>query len=319
MTSHFFGPILSRRLGRSLGVNLVPKKCCNLDCIYCEVGPTTLLTAERKPYVTWNELSVEFEKILLRNHFDVITLTGMGEPTLNSKLSHIIHQLKLRTPKPIVVLTNGVLFRFQSVRTSVRKADIIMPSLDAAITAAFIKVDRPIGKVTAQQIIHGLAKLRHEYTGQLWLEIMLIKGLNDSPSAIAALQRAIAQIQPNKVQLNTITRRPLTAIREQINEPIEAVSYQRLCEIANELGPTAEIIVPQKKIEIINENISSFDLERDIIGLLNYRPMTAIELCTQLNCSEKTIRLPLKALIQNGKIRNDVFSDSGTSVYQTVE
>jgi wyosine [tRNA(Phe)-imidazoG37] synthetase (radical SAM superfamily) len=222
--SIIFGPIKSRRLGFSLGIDLVPNKTCNLDCLYCEVGKTTCHSEERKTFIDLDKLVNEIKAC--PHHIDCLTLTGSGEPTLHKDLDIIISRLKSEFPYPIVLITNSLLLRDANVRQEIIGVDIIMPSLDAVSQDVFEKVNKPVPGVLAADIIEGLIQFRSMFLGKMWLEILFVKGINDSPSEVLAFKRAINAIRPDRVQLNTVVRVP--AYKEGVGplsvETLEAIS-----------------------------------------------------------------------------------------------
>ncbi|MBN1167306.1 MAG: radical SAM protein [Methanospirillaceae archaeon] len=206
--SHLFGPVLSRRLGRSLGVNLVPKKTCNYDCVYCECGPTTCLTAIRREYVPVHAVISELNRFLEQNPIlDHITFGGYGEPTLNEGIGRIAEHLAVEYPRyRTALLTNGALFSDATVRNDVCEIDILLPSLDTVTDEVFSVINKPVPPITADTVITGLEALRDEYNGEIWLEIFIIPGLNDTAEEIEGLHEALARIRPDRVQLNTLDR-----------------------------------------------------------------------------------------------------------------
>lgn len=210
---YLFGPVYSRRLGHSLGIDLLPPKICTLNCVYCEVGPTTELTCERKEYVPTEEILKEIDQVLEQGTsgqpIDVFTLTAMGEPTLHTGIGKIIAYLKSKTDKPVAVLTNGTLFFDPKVRAELSAADIVIPSLDAARQESFERVNQPATMVNLEQVIEGLALFRREFRGELWLEILLVRDMNDSLEDLVALQQAVRKINPTRIQLNTVARPPM--------------------------------------------------------------------------------------------------------------
>ena len=210
---YLFGPVYSRRLGHSLGIDLLPPKICTLNCVYCEVGPTTELTCQRKEYVPTEEILKEIDQVLEQGTggrpIDVFTLTAMGEPTLHTGIGKIIAHLKGKTDKPVAVLTNGTLFFDPEVRAELSAADIVIPSLDAARQESFERVNQPASMVDLAQVIEGLALFRREFRGELWLEILLVRDMNDSLEDLVALQQAVRKINPTRIQLNTVARPPM--------------------------------------------------------------------------------------------------------------
>jgi len=202
---HLFGPVPSRRLGLSLGLDLSPYKTCTLDCAYCQLGRTTCLTLERKRRVSVREVLEEIESKRDAD-FDYLTLAGSGEPTLHLGLDEIIEGAKEIIDQPIVILTNGTLFSSPKVRAEVTKADLIIPSLDAATQSTFERTNRPHPDLRIEEIIEGLVALREEFEGEIWLEVMLVKGLNDFE--VHKIAQAAKRIRPDKIQLNTVVRPP---------------------------------------------------------------------------------------------------------------
>ena len=196
--SHLFGPVPSRRLGRSLGVDLVPRKTCPFDCIYCEVGPTTNQTETRLNYQA-DAILAELAAYVRQGppELDYITLAGSGEPTLNLGLGRIIRRIKTLTGAPVAVLTNGALFYLPEVRRELRAADLVLPSLDAAREEIFRAINRPLADYPLSRLLAGLDAFRREYSGEIWLEILLLKGLNDSPEDLEALRRVLKLLAPD--------------------------------------------------------------------------------------------------------------------------
>lgn len=208
---YIYGPVKSRRLGLSLGISLTEHKTCNLDCVYCQLGKTNEVALECKEYLTPQEVLSEFKSWIENNPEDAknlnyVTFSGMGEPTLNSKISQVISEVRKLTAARIAVITNASLLSKLDVRQAILGVDLIVPSLDAADQEVFIKIDRPGPGIKIENIINGLISLRQEFKGQIWLEVMLVKGLNDNPKHIKALKEAIDKINPDKIQLNSPVR-----------------------------------------------------------------------------------------------------------------
>lgn len=208
MYQYLFGPVPSRRLGMSLGVDLVPHKVCSLNCVYCECGRTTNLTLDRKEYVSFEAVSKEIAHYLNNNPApDYITFSGSGEPTLNSRIGEVLHFIKSRNAQiPVAVLTNGTLFNDREVRQELMDADVVLPSLDAAEELSFRKINRPFHTLNIPDYIRGLVDFRKEFKGQIWLEVLIIPGLNDNKENLEALKQAFLQIKPDEIQLNTLDR-----------------------------------------------------------------------------------------------------------------
>ncbi|MFA5738130.1 MAG: radical SAM protein [Bacteroidales bacterium] len=291
-----FGPVPSRRLGMSLGIDLVPAKVCSLDCVYCEVGRTTKLTANRAEYVPLNGILEELNDFFIHNEDpDYITFSGSGEPTLNNRIKEVLQYVKSRKPSvPVAVLTNGTLCSDINVRQAIINADVVLPSLDAATDKVFTKINRPVPLLTAAKCIEGLTLFRQEYQGQMWLEVFILPGYNDDPYELAAIKNAILRIQPNKIQLNTLDR-PGTvpglrsATREEL---IRIIDFWDL--------PNVEIIASA----VLRKQIQSYkeDIESIILGTITRRPCTLKDLSIMLGLHGNEINKYLSTLEQEGKI-----------------
>ncbi len=208
MYKHLFGPVPSRRLGMSLGIDLIPHKICSLNCVYCECGATTVLTHDRKEYVPVNEIYSELKDFFKHNPDpDYLTFSGAGEPTLHSHIGEVIAFLKeLRPAIPVAVLTNGTLFTDPELRKELMRADLVLPSLDAATDEALRKINRPRRELLASAYIDGLIDFSREFEGEIWLEIFLLPGYNDDQKNLEALKEAAMSINPQRIQLNTLDR-----------------------------------------------------------------------------------------------------------------
>lgn len=299
--SHLFGPIPSRRLGRSLGVDLIPRKTCPFDCIYCEVGPTTHKTERRREHHTENIIR-ELEEYLSRAgaELDVITLTGSGEPTLNLGLGRIIESIKEMTRTPVAVLTNGALLHLAEVRRQLAPADIVLPSLDAAREETFKLINRPLASFSLAQLQAGLKTFRREFSGQLWLEIMLLKGLNDSQEELALLGQDLRELAPDRVQLNT-------AVRPVVDEQARALSREEMEAVAGMLPGEVEVIAsftggpaPGADCDDIN-----------FLEMLARRPMTALDLAQVLGLPLPLVQGRLQRLRDSGLISCNFYEDQG--------
>ena len=206
--SHLFGPVSSRRLGRSLGIDLVPFKTCTYDCVYCECGATTEASGQRQEFFPVGEVLKELSHFLSSSPtLDFITFSGSGEPTLSLSIGEVICFLKDRYPAyRVAVLTNGTLLTDPDVRKDLLKADVVLPTLTTVNEATFRKIHRPVPGIGSADIINGLTRFRREYRGELWLEVFIIPGLNTSDEELAGLHDAIRLIRPDRVQLNTLDR-----------------------------------------------------------------------------------------------------------------
>lgn len=237
---YIYGPIKSRRLGLSLGLSLSSEKICDLDCIYCQWGSAGKTVFERKEYAKAADIIDELKTWMQENRqtakeLKFVTLSGLGEPTLNTCIGDLISQVKKITGLQIAIITNSTLLGNPLVRKDLLMADLIVPSLDAADAQIFAKIDRPHQGIKLNEIIDGLVALRKEFSGKIWLEIMLVSGVNDDLRQIEELKKVIQRINPDKIQLNSPVRKPA-------EKNVFCLAPEKLKKIKEILGDKAEII-----------------------------------------------------------------------------
>ncbi len=203
-----FGPILSRRLGRSLGIDPIMRNICCQDCIYCEAGKTEILTLKRDEYVPFDNIISELDKVLKDSpELDYITFSGLGEPTLNLKIGDVIRHLKKNYPQhPVCLLTNGMLLGDPQVQQDVADVDLVIPSLDASNAEEFARINRPGNEMDFDTFITGLAHFTHIFKGKIYLELFIVPGINDSDESIARFAEIIRTMRLDKIQLNALDR-----------------------------------------------------------------------------------------------------------------
>ena len=304
--AYLFGPVNSRRLGRSLGVDLIPPKTCPFDCVYCEVGPTTRKTQARADWHT-GDIIRELEDYLGRGgSADYITLAGSGEPCLNLGLGRIIRAIKEMTVIPVAVLTNGALLHVPEVRRELAAVDVVLPSLDAAREETFRAVNRPLPEMSVKIILEGLQFFRREYLGQMWLEVMLLKGLNDGDADLQALRRAINSLAPDKVQLNT-------AVRPGTEDWIEPLGPAEMAAAAAYLGAGVEVIASFSP----GRAAASTSADGAFLTMLARRPMTAQDLAQALGLPESQVLKELRRLQTAGLVLCDLYQERGFYRSQT--
>jgi len=295
--NHLFGPVPSRRLGISLGVDLVPLKICTLNCIYCECGRTTELTVTRKSYVPLSGVKEELNDYVTNNpRPDYITFSGSGEPTLNSNIGHVLQFIRKHIHDiPVAVLTNGTLFSIKQVREDIKDAVLVMPSLDAATEKIFRKINRPCPRLKIDTIIDGLVQFRKEYRGQIWLEIFIVPGMNDTKHELTALKEAIEKIGPDQVQLNTLDR-PGTvstvpaATRQELEHIVDFWQLDNVTIIAD---------VAERKDLLAYRT----DTESAILGTIARRPCTLKDLSEILGLQINEVNKYLDVLEADEKIK----------------
>lgn len=287
--THLFGPIASRRLGTSLGVDLVTHKVCSLDCIYCESGATTHLTLERKDYVDFAQVKKEIAHYLANNPApDYVTFSGAGEPTLSIRIGETIAFIKSCNPTiKVAVLTNGTLLGESSLRSELFGADLVIPSLDAATVTAFRKINRPEKNIDLEAYIQGIKTFKEEFPGTMPLEILILPGVNDDEENLRCLKDACAIIQPDYIQLNTLDR-------PGVIDSISPASEGRLQEIAATLCyPDIRIATPSSKSK---KRVVSKDLVASIIEIVRRRPSTVADIVNTIETTEQEAQLCLNQM-----------------------
>ena len=290
---HLFGPVPSRRLGLSLGIDLVPHKTCNLNCVYCECGNTTHLTNIRKEYVSVSEIISELKDFLGKNtRVDFLTFSGAGEPLLNSGIGEIISFLKEFFPfYKLALLTNGILLGNEAVCKEVKDIDLIIPSLDAGLEKTFKKINRPCKEVIFKEYINGLKNFSDSFSNEFWLEIFLLKGMNDTEYDLEKIKNISDVIKPDKIQLNTVDR-------PTAEKGVVGVSFEELVKIKEFFGANTEIIGKfNTKTEYNKDNIYL------LLNCLERRPLTVEDLreATSLHINE--LNKILSSLEAEGKLK----------------
>jgi wyosine [tRNA(Phe)-imidazoG37] synthetase (radical SAM superfamily) len=299
MKSRFvYGPVPSRRLGRSLGVDLVPFKTCSYDCIYCQLGRTTNKTIELDEYVPVDGLLEEFAGTLRSvPRPDFIGLAGSGEPTLHARMGDIIAGIKALTDIPVAVLTNGSLLWKPEVRAGLADADLVMPSLDAGAQPTFERVNRPHVDISFERMVEGLLSFAQDFKGKVWLEVFVLGGITDRPDEIRRMATIVEKMRPARVQLNTVSRPPAEACALAApNEILESLRgiFTVPCEIIAESRPTQS-----------TGSADSRDVEDEIVALLSRRPCTVEGIATGLGLRPNEVLKRLETLCAKGCVRSE--------------
>ncbi|MGD9319737.1 MAG: radical SAM protein [Desulfobacteraceae bacterium] len=288
-----FGPVTSRRLGLSLGVDLIPAKTCTYDCLYCQVGRTTQKTVQANEFVLIQEVIDELKKRLKVFTPDAVTLSGSGEPTLYSKIDQVIAAIKRITETKIAILTNGSLFGQEVVRRRVAGADIIMPTLTTVFEETFRTIHRPHPELRLKSIIEGLKRLRQRYNGQVFLEVFLLAQINDSEKELEGLKEVIDVISPDKIQLNTVARPPA-------DQSAISLDMERLKEIREFFGEKAEIIAEAP----LSRRWGQHDtVVESILEMAKRRPLRALDIATLFNMPLEEVEGVIKGLEIKGTLR----------------
>ena len=292
-----YGPIPSRRLGQSLGVDPIPFKTCNWNCVYCQLGRSTPMINERREYFPADEIVEQVQTAIAAHgpgEIDWVTFVGSGEPTLHISLGKMISEIKAFTNIPIGVITNGSFLYRPDVRRDLVMADAVLPSLDAGTEDLYRKIDRPWPELTFDRFVNGLTAFRREYAGKLWIEVMLVKGLNDTEAALKDLAVVIKRIRPDEVHLNLPIRPP----GEQWVSPSEEEGIHRARTI---LGDMAKVVPPTEG----SFDLSGYNNALDaVIGVITRHPMLEEELVKTLDrWVPGEVKEILTALEQSDKAR----------------
>ncbi len=290
---HLFGPVPSRRFHRSLGIDLNPPKTCSLDCIFCQLGPTTNLTSQIDEYVPVAEVIGELKQWLYRGEqADYLTFAGSGEPTLHSGIETVIGFLRHHSSIPIAVLTNGTLLFDETVRRRISGADVIKVTCSAWDESSFIRLHRPCAGVTFDRLVQGVMSLRDEFRGQLWLEVLIIDGINSDSDSIQRLAAQTREFAADRIHLNTCVRPP--------SEPsLRACSPAFLQSLLPHFGPKAEVIAEYSSNVTPTQTVH----EQTIVDLLKRRPCTAEQLAGSLGLHPNELSKHLGSLVASHRIK----------------
>lgn len=288
--SHIYGPVPSRRLGGSLGVDLIPYKTCDYDCVYCQLGKTTDKTTLRDDYVPAGAILEQLErKLELISPPDFITMAGSGEPTLNSGLGEVISGVKKISDVPVAILTNGSLLGDPDVADACLSADLVIPSLDAGDEEKFQAVNRPCEGITISTVIKGLCSFRERFYGAIWLEVFLLDGINSSEEQLETMSALVERIGPDRVQLNTVARPPA--------EPFARPVSPGVLETAKRLfGKNAEIALHPHG----THSRAGQAARQEILDLVARRPCTLEDVSRALHLHEAEASKLLGELAEDG-------------------
>ncbi|NLE22547.1 MAG: radical SAM protein [Actinobacteria bacterium] len=295
-----YGPVPSRRLGRSLGVDLVPLKTCTYDCVYCQLGRTTRKTVRRQRGADPDAVVAQVRD-RLSSKPDVIALAGSGEPTLHAGIGAVIDGVKAITDVPVAVITNGSLISRPAVRRGLAAADIVLPSLDAPDEGLFQQVNRPHASLRLADVVAGMAAFRESYAGEIWLEVMLLASLTDPVPEVRALAELAARIAPDRIQLNTAVRPPA----ESFAAPVDKTTLEELAAL---FTPHAEVVV-----DLPASDGGGVAVAADVLELLSRRPCTVADIATGLAMHHGEALKAATALVNEGVA--DVYTHEGRSFY----
>lgn len=291
---YVYGPVSSRRLGRSLGVDIVPFKTCTYDCVYCQCGRTTNKTMERKEYVAIDDVLEELERKLAAGAVpDYISLAGSGEPTLNIRIGDLIGRIKGMTDISVAVLTNGSLLWKREVQDSLMESDLVLPSLDAGDEHLFQHVNRPHPGITFETMVGGIVEFRERFRKPIWLEVFLLAGVTGIDSEVKKIAALTRHIRPGRIQLNTVSRPPC-------EEFACSVPFWQMEVLASLFDLPAEVICPRS---IESKTMAPHAAtDEDILALLRRRPCTAQGVAEGLGMHISEVTKMLQALAGRGLI-----------------
>ncbi len=268
---YIFGPVPSRRLGQSLGIDTIPLKTCNWNCVYCQLGRTQPIVNQRREYYPSDEILAEVQEALKAHRpgeIDWVTFVGSGEPLLHDRIGYLIRQVKSMTDLPVAVITNGSLLYLPEVRQEVFAADAVLPTLDAGTAELYRKINRPHPELSFDRLVNGLETFREGYSGKLWVEVMLVRGMNDTPQALMDIAKILQRIEPDAVHINLPTRPP---VETWVQPPTEESLMQAIAI----LGNIAEVVHPAEG----SFDLSGYENVVDaVIGIITRHPMRQEEL-----------------------------------------
>lgn len=301
---YVFGPVPSRRLGNSLGISPIPRKVCNYSCIYCQLGRTDKMTGERKEFFKKEDILKEFKEYLKdSDKFDIITIVGEGEPTLYLKLGELIKDVKKLTSKPVAVITNGALLHDKNVRKELCEADIVLPSIDGYDEETSKIIDRSLGTIKFDEELQGLIEFSKEYTGQLWLEIMLVEGINSDKNSIEAFKEILKKINYDRVYINTPVRPPAEDYVKSVGK--ETIEYA-----VKELGGISiDMLSSGNFFSEISDNYEA------VLSIIRRHPMNQFEVESFINSRDiKNTKEIFERLKEDSKV--NVIDYKGIKTYR---
>jgi len=298
-----FGPVPSRRLGMSLGVDIVPFKTCSFDCVYCQLGATTDKSVQRQSFVPVKDVMDELRQVLDREgeRIDFVTFSGSGEPTLNSDIGEMINQTKTFSNVPVAVLTNGSLLYREDVRKDLSRADLVVPSLDAITEQALSAVNRPHESLNAGMIVEGIKAFTQDFAGEIWLEIMIVKGVNDDLADLKQTADLVRGLKLNKIHLNTVARPPT-------EDFAQAVTAEEMSRVAGMFDSRVEIIADFSKH--VAKELRTEDTENAILSLLKRRPCTVGDISNSLGIHRNEVVKFVDHLTKDGSIKRVQHGDA---------
>lgn len=298
---HIFGPIPSRRFGRSLGVDLTPGKTCSMNCIFCQLGATKTLTVDRKEYVPTAEVLDELQRWAESGGVaDCVSLAGSGEPTLHSGFGDVLDFIRDNMGLTAILLSNGTTLHLPEVRKNAAKADIVKVSLSAWDQTSFDSINRACNGVSFDRVVAGLKAFRNEYSGEMRLEVFVVGGINSDIEDMRKIAAIAADIQPDLVQLNT-------AVRPVAEPAAITADIDQLTKLAKVFTPPASIIASFSSAQSSHMTFSP----ESVLAAIKRHPSTAAEVAGSCGVSVDEAARCLTELVDDGKAAADK-RDDGT-------
>ena len=300
---YVYGPVPSRRLGKSLGIDPIPSKTCNYQCIYCQLGKTTNFSNTRQNFYPKSEIIDEMKDAIIENEdkFDYITFVGSGEPTLYKDLGDLIIAAKKFSEKPVCVITNGALLFEKEIQEALIHADVVLPSLDAGDKKSFIKINRPHPSIKFENVIKGFTDFKKKFTGKFWIEIMIMRRINDSREELLKIKDIIDKIKPERIDINVPIRPPAETWVRIPNKNVISL----LNEVFNNYN---NINFP----EMGKFGVFSLDFEKEILSIIERHPMRQeqiLETFSSEKFNEKDILIQLDEMESENKIKKYVYNN----------
>ena len=305
---YIFGPVPSRRLGLSLGVDVIPFKTCSFDCVYCELGRTTNKTTERKEYIPLEEIKRELTEKLKENiKIDYITIAGSGEPTLYSKLGELIDFIKSVTDIPVAILTNGSLLWDKAVQDQLKNADLVKPSLDFGTEEILKKANRPDENLSFNKIVEGLIEFSHIFKNKIWLEVFLLKNISANDGEVKKIADIVNKIRVDKIQLNSVDRPPAEKFAKALT--MDEMNKYKTFFKHNEV----EIIFKFQPKDVNGGEAN----ESDLLNLLRRRPCSVEDIASGLQINRNEAVKSANKLLEEKKVRLE--NVGGKNFYCVIE
>ncbi len=294
---HLFGPVRSRRLGLSLGIDLVPAKVCSFDCPYCQIGATTTKTLDRREYVPLGEVLAELDRWLAADgRADCVTLAGSGEPTLHSRFGEVLAGVAARCHLRRILLSNGTLFLRPDVRAAAALADVVKGTLSAWDDASFQALHRPHPDLVFADFVKGLCAMRQDFHGEYWIEVFMVPGLNDSDAQVRRIAELARRVEPDRIHLNT-------AVRPPTDQTVRALSYERMTALARFFTPTADVAAGGRPADGAAGGHAVGDLTERLCALVSRHPAPAEDIAAALGVDAEALGTLLAELVREGRLK----------------